>query len=586
MSIQTVLTGKFSRAFADIGMDPGYGEVGVSQRPDLSQFQCNGALPAAKQVHKNPREIASQVVASLEGDEIFASLNVDGPGFINIVLTDGFLVEQINSIIDDRRFGCDSVSAPRHVIIDFGGPNVAKSMHVGHLRSSIIGESLQRIFRFMGDRVTSDIHLGDWGTQMGMLIVELRRRQPDLPYFDPDCKGPWPKESPVSISDLEEMYPVASERCKSDPEEMKRAHEATVELQGGHRGYKVLWDHFIAVSLAGLREDFEELGVHFDLWLGESSVHHRIPALMKRLRDGGCLETSEGATVIRLNEIEGKEVPPLILEKTGGGYLYGTTDLATIEQRVDEYKADLVLYVVDQRQSFHFKQVFQVAYQTKISAVTELEHIGFGTVNGLDGKPFKTRTGGVMRLRDLIEMARESALRRLEEADLIGDYPEEERNRIAGKVGISAIKFADLSVQRTSDYVFDLEKFTRTEGRTGPYLLYAAVRIKSILRKAEERGFTPGDAILEPEDGERDLVLELLNFPEAVVTSYQTRKPHILAEYVYSLAQKFSVFYQETHILREDDRKRRASLLALVKLCHDEIEKALDLLGMETLERM
>lgn len=586
-SLLATLTSIFEETFEAQGLDRSFGEVTVSQRPDLGQFQCNGALPAAKQAKQNPRAIAQAIVDALKEKPIFSDLSLAGPGFINISLTDEYLEEWINRIASDDRLGCARTLDPRNVVLDFGGPNVAKSMHVGHLRSSIIGDSLQRLFRFVGDNVTSDIHMGDWGTQMGMLITELRIHQPDLPYFDPDYTSPYPDESPVTIEDLEALYPQASSRCKGDPEAMEAARIATMELQGGRPGYVALWKHFVKSSVTALERDYASLGIRFDLWLGESDANPRIPAMIERLTSKGLVETSQGAQVIHLPPGPGeKEVPPLILVKSDGGVMYGTTDLATIEQRVDELGADLIVYVVDARQALHFDQLFRAARITGIAPTgVELEHAPFGTMNGKDGKPFKTRAGGVMKLQDLIQMAREQAELRMQETDVAQDYTPEERSEIARKVGIAAVKYADLMNHRTSDYIFDLEKFTRFEGRTGAYLLYAAVRIKSILRKAAERGFTPG-RILPPTERERELVLTLAGLPEAVAVTYEKRAPNYLCEYIYTLAQAFSRFFQNCHILSEENEALRASWLALATLCLRQFEFVLGLLGIEIPERM
>lgn len=585
-SLLAKLSALFGDAFEANGLDRTFGEVTVSQRPDLGQYQCNGALPAAKQMKGNPRAVAQQVLDSLGEREIFTDLSLAGPGFINISLTDAFLGAWVKDVDADERLGCPTVEKARNVVIDFGGPNVAKAMHVGHLRSSIIGDSLQRMFRFVGENVTSDVHLGDWGTQMGMLITELRRRQPELPYFDESYTGPYPEESPISIEDLEAMYPEASARCKGDAEAMEEARLATVALQRQRPGYYALWRHFVNVSAAALKRDFGSLGITFDLWLGESDAQPRIPAMLEKLEQGGFVKESQGARVVEVPPVDdGKELPPLILVKSDGGVMYGTTDLATVEQRVEELHADLILYVVDARQHLHFEQVFRAARLTGIAKDAELEHIAFGTMNGTDGKPFKTRAGGVMKLSDLLAMATEQAAARMAEAGVAEGYSAEEREEIARMVGIAAVKYADLMNHRTSDYIFDLEKFTRFEGRTGAYLLYAAVRCKSILRKAEERGLRPG-ALLPPGERERELYLTLTQLSDAIDMVYRKRAPNYLCEYVYVLAQAFSRFFSQCHILSESDPALQASWLGLTKLCLRQFELALRLLGIEVPERM
>jgi arginyl-tRNA synthetase len=576
----------FGDAFEANGLDRQFGEVTISQRPDLGQFQCNGALPAAKQKKENPRALAQAVLDALGERDIFKDLSLAGPGFINASLTDEFLGRWTAGIAADDRLGVATVETPRSVVIDFGGPNVAKAMHVGHLRSTIIGDSLQRVFRFAGDRVTSDVHLGDWGTQMGMLITELKRRRPELPYFDPENTGPFPEESPITIDDLEAMYPEASARSKSDPEAAEEARAATVELQRGRPGYRALWRHFVTISAEALKRDFGRLGIVFDLWMGESTVQPRIPAMLERLEREGHIQESQGARVIPIPPLEdGREIPPLILVKSDGGVMYGTTDLATVEQRVTELDADLILYVVDARQRLHFEQVFRAARITGIAGKAQMEHIYFGTMNSTDGKPFKTRAGGVMKLGDLLEMSRNQALQRMEEAGIAEGYSAEEREEIAQMVGIAAVKYADLMNHRTSDYIFDLEKFTRFEGRTGAYLLYAAVRAKSVLRKAAERGFLPA-GIIQPGDRERDLYLMLTQLPEAIDSVYRNRAPNYLCEYIYNLAQAFSRFWAQCHILTETDPALRGSWLGLTQLCLRQFTLALDLLGIGVPERM
>jgi len=473
------------------------------------------------------------------------------------------------------------------VLIDFGGPNVAKAMHVGHLRSSLIGESLQRVFRFAGYDVVSDIHFGDWGTQMGQLIIEAQARKPDLPYFDPDSSGPYPAEPPFSLDDLQEMYPAVAARTKADPAEAERARQATLELQQGRPGYRALWKHFWDVSHDAQKQDFDRLGVGFDLWHGESTVHERVAPMLEKIKAGGGSVEDAGALIVDVVEPEDtKEIPPLLLTKSDGGYLYGTTDLATIDNRVAMGVAE-ALYVVDARQSLHFEQVFRAARKTGVAPDSMLlEHVPFGTMNGPDGKPFKTREGGVLRLDDLISLVRDAALARLEEAELATDYPDDERRDIAEKVGLAALKYGDLANNRTSNYILDLDRFTSFEGKTGPYLLYGAVRIKSILRKAAEVDLGPGPIVAPTVDAERALMLELTRFPEVLDRTVQFRAPNHLAEYAYDIVTAFNRFYEACHILREEDSARQASWLGLVDLTLGLLVRLLDLLGIEVPERM
>jgi len=573
-------------AFAAEGLPPEFGFVQVSDRPDLAQFQCNGALPAAKQAKTNPRAVAEKIAARLRSNPLFAKVEIAGPGFINLDVADDVLTRRTATQAHDAQLGAPQDGKGKTAVIDFGGANVAKPMHVGHLRSSVIGDSLQRLFRANGWHVVSDVHLGDWGLQMGQLITEIGHRGIAPIYFDANFTGPYPKESPVTMDDLEEIYPAASAACKANPARLEEARKATADLQAGRPGYRALWEHFFAVSRFGLEREWGSLGIHFDLWKGEASVEPLIAPMIADLKARHITVESEGALVIPVERnTDKKEMPPLILVKSDGAVLYGTTDLATIVDRVKEQNPDLVLYVVDQRQHLHFEQVFRAAEKAGLNGKAHLEHAGFGTMNGPDGKPFKTRAGGVMKLYDLIAMMTAEAMTRLNEAGLAADYPPEERDDIAKKVGIGALKFADLSNQRQSDYIFDLQRFTRFEGKTGPYLQYAAVRIQSILRKAQEQGFAIGEPVIRSPE-ERKLVLQILALPDAMAAAEAKRAPNILAEYVFELAQTFSRFYAEHHIMSETDGSLRAARLGLCKLTLDVLTKVLDLLGIEVPARM
>ena len=587
-SLTALLTDIVSDAFAESGYDRQYGEVHVSDRPDLAQFQCNGALTAAKALKANPREIGQKVADVLTNNDAFGEVSLAGPGFINLKLTDEFLTAHTQSTANDDRLGVESVPTPLKVVIDYGGPNVAKPMHVGHLRAAIIGESVKRIARFLGHDVLGDVHLGDWGLQMGMLISELQRRQPDLPYFDADSTSPYPKDSPVTIGDLEEMYPAASTTAQENSEAMEAARNATFELQQGHSGYRALWQHFHDVSIADMKADYSTLNVEFDLWLGESDTQDRIPPLIERLRESGLAYESEGALVMDVAEPDDKrEMPPLMLLKSDGAVLYGTTDLATIDQRVQELNADAAIYVVDNRQGDHFRQVFRAAHKSGVAPKSmHLEHAGFGTMNGKDGKPFKTRAGGVMRLKVLMRLVTEKATERMAEAKVANDYEEDERAEIARMVGMATLKYADLMNHRTKDYVFDIDRFSSFEGRTGPYLLYTTVRTKSILRKAKERGLKSGDLLPPETDADRDVMLKVAELPDVLRRAWDGRAPNHLCEYGFSLATVFNRFYHEHHILSEEDPARQASWLGLSELCVRVLELVLELLGIEVPERM
>ncbi|WP_342236812.1 arginine--tRNA ligase [Inquilinus sp. OTU3971] len=586
-SLASKLTETVAAAFAAEGLPPELGLVAVSNRPDLGQFQCNGALAAAKQARANPREIAQRIADRLAADPDFDRVSLAGPGFINLSLTDVAIATHADAQAQDERLGVPRTDPPRRVVLDYGGPNVAKPMHVGHLRASIIGDSLRRLFLFAGDEAIGDVHMGDWGTPMGMVISEIARRQPQLPYFDPDFTGPYPADSPVTMEDLEVLYPAAAQASKADSARMEESRRATAELQAGRPGYRALWQHFFDVSVAGMQREFDALGVHFDLWKGEAAVHDLIEPMVEDLKAKGLSEVDDGAVIVRVAaEGDKTEMPPLILVKSDGAVMYGTTDLATIVDRVRSLDPDLMLYVVDQRQALHFEQVFRAARKAGLNGKAGLEHLGFGTMNGPDGKPFKTRAGGVMKLYDLLGTATETALARLEEAGLAKEYPEEERREIARRVGIAAVKFADLSNHRISNYVFDLDRMLRFEGKTGPYLQYAAVRIKSMLRRAEAEGIAPGTILPAANEADRALMLQLAQLPDAIRGATDKRAPNELCDFAYALAQEFSRFYNACHVLSEPDPARRASWLGLAALTLRQLERVLDLLGIEIPDRM
>lgn len=587
MTLLDILSGIVGEAFEAEGFDASFGAVRVSDRPDLAQFQCNGALAAAKQHKTNPRALGEKVAERLSKDDRFADTGIAGPGFINLTLADSFLERRLDELAADSRLGAWTNPSPQKIVLDFGGPNVAKPLHVGHLRSAIIGESLKRLMRFAGDTVTGDIHLGDWGLQMGQLITELELRQPELVYFDTSHEGPYPETPPISLSDLEEMYPVASAACKSDPKRAEAARVATKALQDGRAGYRALWRAFVDLSVAAMRSNYADLDVTFDLWKGEADADPYIEEIVTDLKDRKVAVESDGALVVPVSKPDDKkEMPPLILVNSQGAVGYHATDIATIIDRKRSNAPDRILYVVDNRQSLHFEQVFRAVDLAGYFDADALEHLGFGTMQGADGKPFKTREGGVLKLRDLIDMVTGQAQKRLRESGLGDKQASSNQERIARLVGVSALKFADLSNQRTTDYVFDLERFVTFEGKTGPYLLYASVRAKSILRRAIENGVgETGPAKLTMKE-ERDLVLTLSGFDVAMRGAYQKRMPHLICEHAYALAQSFSKFYGACRIVDEKDPSIRASRVTLVSAAGRQLEMALSLLGIETPEQM
>ena len=573
-------------AFAALGIDTTAGAMRRSDRPDLADFQCNGAMASAKKLGKNPREIASAVVDALKASPLVTASEVAGPGFINVRLTNAALAARAEQIASDPRSGARSVETPRRVVIDFGGWNVAKEMHIGHLRSTVIGDSLQRLFRFMGDAVTSDVHLGDWGLQMGQLINEVKLEQPNLPYFDASFTGPYPEQSPVSMDDLGRLYPVASSKSKTDEARRDEDRKATQELQSGRPGYRALWQHFCNVTRVGLERECISLGVRFDLWKGESHAEPFVPARVEDLKARGIAELDAGAWIIRVaRETDKKEMPPIILVNRDGAIGYHGSDLGTIVDRKQGIDPQLTLYVVDQRQALHFEQVFRASDRAGLMPESTLEHVGFGTVNGPDGKPYKTRDGGTLKLQAFINQADEVAMVRMKEAELGADVSEAEQQDIAHKVAVAAVKFSDLSNVRTTNYIFDLDRFISFEGKTGPYLLYAAVRIKSLARRADAEGVKAGPITIEL-DAERALVLALDGFNEALRGAYDKRMPHILCDHTYTLAQAFSAFYAAAPILVESDAAKKASRFSLAMATLKQLELALGLIGIETPERM
>ena len=584
--LSELLSSAAGEAFVALGLDATSGAMRRSDRPDLADFQCNGAMAAAKKLGKNPREIADAIIAALRASDIVASAEVAGPGFINVKLAAKALSARAQQVADDARAGAASVVSPRRVVIDFGGWNVAKEMHIGHLRSTVIGDSLQRLFRFLGDSVTSDVHLGDWGLQMGQLINEVKLEQPGLPYFDEAFTGPYPAQSPVTMDDLGRLYPLASGKSKTDEARRDEDRKATQELQSGRPGYRALWRHFCDVTRVGLERECASLGVTFNLWKGESDAEPFVPALVEDLKARGIAELDAGAWIVRVaRESDKKEMPPIILVNRDGAIGYHGSDLGTIVDRKQSIDPQLTLYVVDQRQALHFEQVFRASDRAGLMPESALEHLGFGTVNGADGKPYKTRDGGVLKLHEFIAQADATAMARMTEAELGADVSEAERVDIAHKVAVAAIKFSDLSNVRTTNYIFDLDRFVSFEGKTGPYLLYAAVRIKSLARRAAGEGVTPGPISVEL-DAERALVLQLDAFNDALRGAYDKRMPHILCDHAYLLAQAFSSFYAAAPVMVESDPAKKASRLALALAALKQLEIVLGLIGIEPPERM
>ena len=578
---------KITESFEKAGYDKKYGMVSVSNRPDLCQYQCNGAMAAAKAYKKAPIQIAQEVIAPLLEDAMFSKIEAVNPGFINISVSGAFLAEQAKEMDQDEKLGV-SMPEKKTIVIDYGGPNVAKPLHVGHLRSAVIGESVKRICRFMGNKVIGDVHLGDWGLQIGLIITELKKRQPELPYFDENFQGEYPEEAPFTISDLEEIYPYASGYSKEHEDYLQEAQQATARLQEGDAGYRALWQHILNVSIADLKKNYDKLSVEFDIWKKESDVQPYIPDMVEKMKKNGFAYESEGALVVDVTE-EGdkKELPPCIIVKSNGATLYATTDLATIVERMKLFQPDQIIYLADKRQSLHFTQVFRVAKKTGIvEPGMQLDFIGFGTMNGKDGKPFKTRDGGVLRLQSLREMISDEVYKKIMENR---DYSEEEARNIAGQVGLAALKYGDLSNQASKDYIFDVERFASFEGNTGPYILYTIVRIKSLIQKyVSQGGKMPEEVQYEApvSESETQLYLTLGKFADAVESAYKELAPHKICQYIYELSEAFNHFYHETKILAEEDEKRRNSYLCLIRLVQKVLEQCIDLLGFEAPDKM
>lgn len=582
-----ILQEELSAAFEKAGYDKKYAKVGVSNRPDLCQYQCNGALAAAKEYHKAPIQMANEVVEFLKDSESFKEITAQAPGFINMSVSDRFLADYINKMAASETLGLDKAENPETIVIDYGGANVAKPLHVGHLRSAVIGESIKRTARYLGHKVIGDVHLGDWGLQIGLIITELKHRKPELVYFDESFDGEYPTEPPFTMSDLEEIYPYASGFSKEHPEYKEEAQTATAELQSGRKGYLALWQHIINVSVVDLKKIYTKLNVEFDLWKKESDAQPYIPQMVQDMKDGGYAHIDQGALVVDVKEeTDTKEIPPCMILKSNGATLYNTTDLATIVERRRLFDPDEIIYVVDKRQSLYFEQVFRCARKTKIIGEdVKLEFVGFGTMNGKDGKPFKTRDGGVLRLEKLLEDVNEQVLDKMKDRDMDKDMIDD----AAAKISLAAIKYGDLSNQASKDYIFDVDRFTSFEGNTGPYILYTIVRTKSLLAKVKAQNITVDEkSAIEPADSksETDVMLALTKWSETVNAAFEEHAPHKICQFVYELSDTFNKFYHENKIVTNENEKQRDSYIKLSALVGKVLETAIDLLGLEAPERM
>lgn len=572
LSMENLINQKLVKIFEKLGLASEFAVVKVSDRPDLSDFQCNGALALAKSARRNPREIAQSIAAELENDADFAKISIDGPGFINLTMQDTAIGSLLDQIAADKDLGCAKVEMPKKIVMDFGGPNVAKALHVGHLRSAVIGESIRRIEQFVGNEVISDVHFGDWGTPMGMILAEIINQDGNLD-----------KAETYNIDEISAFYKKANIRCKEDEAAKEKARQITAELQDGNEDYRKAWQHLRKVSIDAVKKNYDELEAHFDLWLGESDAHEASSEIVKIAKDKGLSEVDDGATIIRLDE-SSKPKPPVILVKSDGGFAYQVTDIATIKMRVDDLQAEEIIYVVDKRQSLHFEQVFEVAEKLGIAPNVKMVHVGFGTVNGADGKPFKTRDGGVMNLEDLIKLSKDTVRGSIPKAGEVEGYGEKEIEELVSQIAMAAIKFQDLKNNIASGYVFDLEDFAKFEGKTGPYIQYAIARINSILRKS---GLNPQDGkIMISNREEKELALKIMQLNAVIMRAHSELEPSIISDYAYSLAQAFSSFYSASPIVGAETKELALSRLKLAKLVRDILKQLLYLLGISAPEVM
>ena len=582
-----LISNEMKQAFEAAGYDRELGKVTVSNRPDLCEYQCNGAMAGAKLYKKAPIMIANDVADKCTDSRVFAEVQAVAPGFLNLKIKGSFLADYLTQMEKEEKFGLNAPEKQKTIIVDYGGPNVAKPLHVGHLRSAVIGESVKRIACYIGHKVIGDIHMGDWGLQMGLVITEMKERYPDLVYFDESFDGEYPEEAPVTVTELEEIYPTASRKSKEDPAYKEKAMEATFKLQSGVKGYRALWKQIIKISVADMKRNYDNLNVTFDLWKGESDVHDVIPGMVDYMKKEGYAYISDGALVVDVKEdTDTKEIPPCMILKSDGASLYNTTDLATIMERMREYHPDQMIYLTDKRQDLYFEQVFRCARKTKlVDEDTELVHIGFGTVNGADGHAFKTRDGGVMRLEMLINEINEKMYQKIVESR---EVDEEEARNTAKIIALSAIKYGDLSNQASKDYIFDIDKFTSFEGDTGPYILYTIVRIKSILAKAKEQGEDLTNLTLKEADtdSQKALMMTIARFNAMMENAYDEVAPHKICAYIYDLANTLNRFYHENRILAEEDETKKRSWLGLLILTKEILEACIDVLGFSAPERM
>ena len=579
MNLLSVLNEKVEKAFVACGFENAQTLVRAADRPDLADYQANGALALAKSLHQNPREVAEKVAQELKKDSFFSEVSVAGPGFINMKIKDEALTKLAAPILTQEKSGYERSDKPQTVILDYCGPNVGKVLHVGHLRSGNIGDAVRRIMTFAGDKTIGDAHLGDWGRPMGLVLTELQHRWPDMPYFKTDYKNDKDYQIPFSLQDVVEAYPIASAKAKEDVAYMEQAKTYTRKLQEGNKGLLDLWKKFVDLTKGDTQDLMNQLNVHLDLWWGESTVNDRCIKMIERLKKSGTAELDEGAWIIR----QDGDTPPLILVNSAGATMYAASDLATLEARMEEFKPNAVLYFTDARQSLHFSQVFASARKANIvSEDVKLEYQPFGSVNGADNKPYKTRDGGVPTLRFLIDSAVQKARAKMESGEIGRDLTDKEKDEIAHTVGVAALKFMDLMNDKVKNYIFDEDRMLATEGKTGPYLLYAMVRMKSVLEKLGE---PKDDTLTITNAAERKLLLNLYTFPENVQIAYDNRAPHVIADYLYKLCQDFNLFYHDCPIKGADEQTQN-SRLNLLKYTQKVALICADMLGLKVPNKM
>lgn len=581
------LSDLMGKIFEAQSMPASLGRVIVADRPDLADVQCNGALQGAKLAGKPPRAIAEAVVAEVQKNyaDLFTEISIAGPGFINFKLHPDYLARLVNTQIKDAKFGVEKID-PQTVLIEFCSPNLGKALHIGHLRNVMIGDSVRRLLQYSGYKVVSDNHLGDWGLPMGQILSETQRRYPDLPYFDDNYTGEYPSEPPVTFEELCIIYPAASQRSKDDPEELKRAQLMTAKLQNGHKGYRALWQHFMTMSVADMNKKLTAFGVApFDTYYGESYMDQFIPLLMEDMQKKNLLEDIDGAKGIHVAEETDKfEIPPLIVEKKMGGVTYAATDIATFYQRQKEFDPDICIILTDFRQELHFERVYRASKRAGYADRMKFVHLMYGTINNEDGKPYKTRSGGVPGFSDFTDMVIEKAVERLHEIGLHEKLSADAFAETAQQIGYSAVKFGDLINYRRSDYIFDIERFVSFEGKTGPYIQYTIVRANALVAKAAEQNMRAGDIVIA--DAHREMALLLLQFPNVIENAVADYAPNVLADYLFRLAQSVNKFYQNVPVLIEPDETKRGSALALMGLSAEILTTGLGLLGINVPKQM